>query len=225
LLKNTVIKSPEESGYKQAVWDGKLICRFLEEKRDIQISVRTSQNWLKKINFTRQKPRKKYEKGNIEEIEAFKKKVEEETLQLNENELIIFSDEAGINLDADLSKIWSPKGEQPEILTHSPFGRVNLTGFVCPARGELIINQILKGNSENFIKQLEMVSELYKNYKIKIYVDNAKWHKSKMVMNWLTSNDIITLDYLPKYAPNANPMERHWWYLTRIIQKDLEKRL
>jgi len=127
----------------------------------------------------------------------------------------LFSDEAGISLDADLSKLWAPKGEQPEILTHSPFGRLNLTGFVCPARGELFINQIAKGNSENFINQLELISEKYEDFKVKIYVDNARWHKSKKVMNWLENNRIITLDYLPKYAPNANPMERHWWYLRK----------
>lgn len=73
LLKTEIIQSPEHSNYKQAVWDGKLVCRFLEEKKGVKISVRTAQNWLKRINFTRQKPRKKYRKGNDEEIEVFKK--------------------------------------------------------------------------------------------------------------------------------------------------------
>jgi transposase len=70
LLKTVVVQSPERSNYKQAVWDGKLVCRFLDEKKGIKISVRTAQNWLNKINFTRQKPRKKYKKGNDEGIEA-----------------------------------------------------------------------------------------------------------------------------------------------------------
>jgi len=74
LLKTSVIQSPEQFNYKQTVWDGKLVCRFLKEKKGIIISVRTAQNWLKKINFTRQKPRKKYKKGNDEEIKSFKKK-------------------------------------------------------------------------------------------------------------------------------------------------------
>jgi len=73
LLKKVVVQSPEILDYKQVVWDGKLICRFLEEKKSVKISVRTAQNWLKEIDFTRQKPRKKYEKGNDEEIEIFKK--------------------------------------------------------------------------------------------------------------------------------------------------------
>jgi len=110
-----------------------------------------------------------------------------------------------------LSKIWAPRGQQPEILTHSPYGRVNLTGFVCPLRGELIINQIAKGNAENFIKQLEIIKDFYKEFQVKIYVDNAKWHKTKAVIEWVKNSKTIILDFLPKYAPNANPMERHWW--------------
>lgn len=148
------------------------------------------------------------------------KKVEEETSQLNDDEIIIYSDEAGIKLDADLAKIWAPKGQQPEILTHSPFGKVNLTGFVCPVRGELIINQMERGNSINFIKQLELVKEVYKNFKLKIYVDNAKWHKTANVVDWLASNPTVNLGFLPKYAPKANPMERHWWYLRKRKTKN-----
>ena len=143
-----------------------------------------------------------------------------ETTQLKDNEIIIFSDEAGINLDADLSKIWAPKGKQPEILTHSPFGRVNLTGFVCPIKCELIINQIERGNAENFIKQLEFIQEVYKEFKVKLYVDNARWHKTAAVIEWVSKSKNIQLDFLPKYAPNANPMERHWWYLRKRKTKN-----
>ena len=76
------------------------------------------------------------------------KKVKEEEAQLKENELIIYSDEAGVKLDVDLGKIWAPIGKQPEIITHSPYGKVNLTGFVCPANGDIFINQMEKGNSK-----------------------------------------------------------------------------
>lgn len=74
LLKEILSESPEKLAYKQVIWDGKLVCKFLAEKKQLKISVRTAQNWLKKIGFTRQKPRKKYKKGDEVEIEAFKKK-------------------------------------------------------------------------------------------------------------------------------------------------------
>jgi len=74
LLQSALTESPQTLGYNQAVWDGKLVCKFLMEKQKINISVRTAQNWLNEINFTRQRPRKKYSKENKEEIEIFKKK-------------------------------------------------------------------------------------------------------------------------------------------------------
>jgi len=132
----------------------------------------------------------------------------------------MFSDEAGINLDVDLGKIWATKGQQPEIVSHSPFGRVNLTGFVCPANGDIIINHMERGNSENFIKQLQIIKDLYQDYTVKIYVDNARWHKTKTVFEWVGNNPTIQIDFLPKYAPKANPMERHWWYLRKRKTKN-----
>ncbi len=148
------------------------------------------------------------------------KKVKEEEAQLKENELIVYSDEAGVKLDVDLGKIWAPKGQQPEIITHSPYGKVNLTGFVCPANGDIFINQMEKGNSENFIKQLAFLAETYHGFNVKLYVDNARWHKTKTVYEWLEENPGIELKFLPKYAPKINPMERHWWYLRRRKTKN-----
>lgn len=141
-------------------------------------------------------------------------------MQLNENVVIVFSDEAGIKLDADLKKIYAIKGQQPQIITHSPYGKVNLTGYVNPKDGEIFINQMAKGNSENFIKQLEILKEKYKNKIVRLYVDNARWHKTKAVWAWIEENTTIKLNFLPKYAPKLNPMERHWWNLRRLKTKN-----
>ena len=73
-LKIAVAQPTEKYNYNQAVWDGKLVCRLLKDKKGIGVSVRTAQNWLHKIGLSRQKPRKKYTQGNDVEIEAFKKK-------------------------------------------------------------------------------------------------------------------------------------------------------
>ena len=45
---------------------------------------------------------------------------------------------------------------------------------------------------------------------ITLYVDNAKWHKTNLVKNWVIKNPSVKLEYLPKYAPDVNPIERHW---------------
>ena len=40
---------PKKFGYDHNKWTGKLICRYLKEKWDIDIAVRTAQNWRKLI--------------------------------------------------------------------------------------------------------------------------------------------------------------------------------
>ena len=40
---------PQKLGYDHNKWTGKLICRYLKEKWDIDIAIRTAQNWRKLI--------------------------------------------------------------------------------------------------------------------------------------------------------------------------------
>lgn len=61
-LKRVVLNPPIKIGYNQAIWNGKLVCKYLADKYSIEIAVRTAQDWLNKIGFTRQRPRYKFNK-------------------------------------------------------------------------------------------------------------------------------------------------------------------
>jgi hypothetical protein len=51
-----------------------------------------------------------------------------------------------------------------------------------------------KGDSENFVKQLELVLEANKERKwITLYLDNAKWHKTKLVKDWVMKTQRLKL--------------------------------
>jgi transposase len=136
--------------------------------------------------------------------------------------VILFSDEAGIKLEPTLGSVWSLKGQQPMVPTNSSWTRVNLTGFVDPIRGTIMVNTMPKGNSENFVKQLKLVLESNKDKKlITLYVDNARWHKTNLVKDWVLANPSIKIEYLPKYAPDVNPIERHWWFLRKATTQNV----
>lgn len=70
-LKVQVLKTPSELGYKQAIWDGKLVCKYLSDKYSLTIAIRTAQDWLRKIGFTRQRPRYHFNKADPELNEKF----------------------------------------------------------------------------------------------------------------------------------------------------------
>ncbi len=50
-LKIVILESPQKIGYNEKSWDGKMVCRYLNEKWNIEISVRTAQNWLIKTGI------------------------------------------------------------------------------------------------------------------------------------------------------------------------------
>lgn len=70
-LKVQLLKTPAELGFTQAIWDGKLVCRYISDRYSQIISVRTAQDWLIKIGFTRQRPRYKFNKTDEELNEQF----------------------------------------------------------------------------------------------------------------------------------------------------------
>jgi len=81
-LKAALLKTPEELGYQQAIWDGNLVCVYLKDKFKIEIKPRAAQYWMKKLGFTRQYPRRKYIKADPVEQEKFKKKIKKSFLKI-----------------------------------------------------------------------------------------------------------------------------------------------
>jgi transposase len=71
-LKIQLLKTPSELGYTQAIWDGKLVCKYIKETYSLTIAVRTAQDWLHKIGFTRQRPRYSFNKADQQINEQFK---------------------------------------------------------------------------------------------------------------------------------------------------------
>jgi len=57
--------------------------------------------------------------------------------------------------------------------------------------------------------------------KIHVICDNAKFHDCKAVREYLAKwSDRIELHFLPKYAPETNPIERVWWHLHETITRN-----
>jgi transposase len=51
--------------------------------------------------------------------------------------------------------------------------------------------------------------------------DNAKFHDRRAVQEYLAKwGHRIELHYLPKYAPDTNPIERDWWHRRETITRN-----
>ena len=56
---------------------------------------------------------------------------------------------------------------------------------------------------------------------IHVTCDNARFQNCRLVRDYLTQHgDRIVLHYVPKYAPETNPIERVWWHLHETITRN-----
>ena len=57
--------------------------------------------------------------------------------------------------------------------------------------------------------------------KIHVICDNAPFHDCRAVREYLIRwGHRIQLHFLPKYAPETNPIERVWWHLHETITRN-----
>ena len=59
-----------------------------------------------------------------------------------------------------------------------------------------MVNTIPKGNSGDFVKQLELVLEVNEDKRLIIlYLDNAKWRKTNRVKGRVNGNPMLRIEY------------------------------
>lgn len=66
-------------------------------------------------------------------------------------------------------------------------------------------------NTDSFLSFLDQLISRYKDRKIHLILDNAKYHKGPQVKEWLQDKQQrIELHYLPPYSPEFNAAEYVW---------------
>jgi transposase len=125
--------------------------------------------------------------------------------------MLLFSDESGFCLHPKLGRIWVKKGTQPTVLTKSQHQkRLNVFGWVDPVHGKHGMIKQPKGNTDGFLAMLSVILTRYKAVMIELWVDQARWHKGKRVLEFLSCHKRLRLEYIPKYHPELNFQERLW---------------
>jgi len=67
-----------------------------------------------------------------------------------------------------------------------------------------------KGNTDGFLAMLRNILLRYQRVLINLWVDQARWHKGRRVMEFLSAHRQLVIDYIPKYHPELNPQEMLW---------------
>lgn len=125
--------------------------------------------------------------------------------------LILFEDEASFAQWGSLSYTWARRGQQPAVKTSGKRKGYKVFGAIEYGSGRLFYQGIEgRFNSESYHGFLQMLMEQTTQHLFLIH-DGARYHTSAATQAFLAAHrDRITVEPLPSYSPDYNPIEYLW---------------
>lgn len=192
------------------------IMHHIENRYGVTYTIAGTTKLLYKLGFVYKKPKVVPAKLDSDKQELFKLNYSLLKGNLGSKEAIYFMDGVHPQYQARARCGWIRKNQDKTLPTFSGWRRKHMIGAINLANLQLVATENPKINGDqivNFLQRLE--EENSDKEKIYLICDNASYHKSKKVKEYL-ANTKIELVFLPPYSPNLNPIERLWKFMHSI---------
>jgi len=214
--------TPQDFGYFRQRWTCDMLAEVLAWENDIHLSAETVRRGLHRIGFVWRRPRPVLGPTDPDYSEKMEH-LSELLTELPVDETVVFQDEVDIHLNPKIGSCWMVRGEQAEVVTPGNNEKRHLAGSLHWRTGTLLVSEPgRQRNAELFVAHLDDLRCRLRSYRrIHVICDNARFHDCRAVWNYLQEwGHRIVLHYLPRYAPDANPIERIWWHLHETITRN-----
>lgn len=202
-------KNPDQLKLPFALWTRIAVQQLIKQFWGFEVPIRTIGDYLKRWNFTPQKPLKRaYEqnpkavkKWMNEDYPAIQQKAKKEKAEIH------WGDETGLCNDSYHGRSYAPRGKTPAIRLSARCKRVNLISSITNQGKVRFMIYKDRMNADTFIK---FMKRLIKDADRKIFLilDNLKVHHSYKARDWLQAHEEqIEVFFLPSYSPELNPDE------------------
>ena len=208
---------PAKSDIGLANWNWKVVRQFVLERFGISLSRSSCLNYLHRLGFVLQRPKKRLVKADEQKRESFVAEYAARWDEAHRSEArIFFADEAHFRADAELRGKWVLKGAPALVDSSSPRygGKASYYSAVCLETGEVEWME-LEGNSNSetsavFLRQLR---ERHPG-PLNVIWDNAPAHRGESVRQYLRAPGLgLRLMNLPSYSPDFNADEAVWGWV------------
>lgn len=137
------------------------------------------------------------------------------SLESSTDTIVYALDETGVNIESDNHSSWSPVGNPPILEKNCSHEGVNIIGSTSILNNFHVVNDVYPFphtiTSEEVKAHIKHLMEINTDKKIVIFMDNTKFHTSKMMENFYFDNrDRLKIMLLPRYSPYMNPQENIW---------------
>jgi len=212
-------RTPDQLKMPFVLWTGAAVRDLVFEKFGIMLSLRTMRKYLKRWQFTPQKPIRKAWQQNPACVQKW---LEEEYPAIaksarKQGATIYWVDETGVTNQSNSQRGYSPKGRTPILRQDGTKRTVNMISAVSN-KGEVRFMCYTSTMTQS--KFILFLSKLVKSTDgpVVVITDNLSVHHGKRVAQWVAAqNEAIELEFIPSYSPELNADE----YLNRDLKKNV----
>lgn len=198
--------------------DTAAIVDYVHRKFNVLYSVTGMRDLLHRMDYVYKKPKLVPGNPDLDAQEIFAAQFEDFMLKKSGNVEVIFVDAVHPEHNAMAAYGWIKKGDKRPLKTNSGRQRLNLHGAINAETFEVTVIESETVNAESTIELLEMLNQKYFYAdELKIILDNARYHYSRSVKDYLKENPRINLIFIPAYSPELNLIERLWRFFKKNV--------
>jgi putative transposase len=219
--------SPAAFRFARSRWSCEAAAVVVRDDFHVRVGRETVRRWLHSAGLAWRRPRPVIRPRDPDRA---KKLAELRALlrTLPADETAVFMDEVDVNLNPKVGCQWMRRGEQAAVETPGNNEKRNLAGSIHWRTGRVILTEgrPKEGRSAAlFCRHLDDLRRAFRHYRvIHVLCDNAGTHTaegSKLVRAYLAAwGHRVRVHYLPRYAPDTNPIERVWWRLHEAVTRN-----
>lgn len=214
--------TPQDFGYFRTRWSCEILAEVLAWETGIRRSTESVRRALHRLGFVWRRPRPVV--GPVDpDYDEKLRRIQRLLQSLPADEAAVFQDEVDVHLNPKIGSMWMRRGEQAEVETPGNNRKCHVAGSLVWGTGTLLVSQPeARRNADLFVAHLDDLRRRLRGFKkIHVICDNARFHDCRAVREYLADwGHRIELHYLPKYAPETNPIERVWWHLHETITRN-----
>src|SRR5947209_1644996 len=127
---------------------------------------------------------------------------------------LVFLDESEALTHPYLARCWARRGAALRIQAPGQAKKRAMLGAFDPLRRRLLVHTSATKRSTDFVALLDQLGAAYGTVErarpLVAVLDNGPIHTSKLTTKALAARPWLTLEWLPKYTPELNDIERCW---------------
>ncbi|WP_229826131.1 IS630 family transposase [Nocardiopsis terrae] len=130
---------------------------------------------------------------------------------------IVFFDESGVSLLPQVCRTYAPRGRTPTLRHRLNWKRASMAAALGyhaaeAERGARLCFDLRPGSydTDALIAVLKQLKTFYEGERVVLVWDGLSAHWSRAMRAWAAEQDWLTLERLPAYAPELNPVEMLW---------------